>query len=363
MKILYLWGQGNKREHRLIQNKLNNWIEQGYDITPVNYLEDLQINNPYPPQALDRMWTEINTKLITFYIKIQRLSESHDVLMINNGNVLHPEFLRLLRGTIYTVLVSSDDPVGSDYHSKPYAPSFDHCLVYGTHFDENTIMTDKFKEWDAKRAHRFPLGVRDDQYDPDLTEQDILTKERDIDIVFVGTPWPKERKLIAIKERIPQMQMYGQRYMRTFVKYFLQSHDLRALKMLFVKELEADKLVPLYQRCKIGINVHMVCEVGNMRTYQLPANGVLEICDFTEGVKQVFEVGEEILAYDDVEELAALVNYYLAHDDERKKIAAAGFRRAMKDYKAITTLQGGLEKIKAGMREDGWTHYKDGTMI
>lgn len=58
-----------------------------------------------------------------------------------------------------------------------------------------------------------------------------------------------------------------------------------------------------------------------------------------------------------------MIKYYLGHDDERKEIAAAGFRRVIKDYRRMITFAKAIEKIKRGMLEDGITHFKDGTAI
>lgn len=130
-----------------------------------------------------------------------------------------------------------------------------------------------------------------------------------------------------------------------------------------VKELLVDELVPLYQRCKIGINVHLSFGPSNRRTHQLPANGVMQICDCPEGLHQVFEIDKEVVVYHSIEEAIELIGYYLEHDDERKEIAAAGFRRAMRDYRRITTFSKAMEKVNEGMLEDRIEYFRDGTPI
>lgn len=130
-----------------------------------------------------------------------------------------------------------------------------------------------------------------------------------------------------------------------------------------VKELPVDELVPLYQRCKIGINIHLSFGPSNRRTHQLPANGVMQICDCPEGLHQVFEIDKEVVVYHSIEEAIELIRYYLRHDDERKKVAAAGFKRTMKDYIRTTTFSQTMDKIKKGMLEDGIEYFKDGTPI
>ena len=79
-------------------------------------------------------------------------------------------------------------------------------------------------------------------------------------------------------------------------------------------------------------------ETGNSRLYELPANGVMQICDRGAGnaTAELFEEGREIVLYDDMEEAIDKIRYYLAHPEEREKIALAGYRRVMRDYRQET---------------------------
>jgi spore maturation protein CgeB len=85
------------------------------------------------------------------------------------------------------------------------------------------------------------------------------------------------------------------------------------------------------------------CEVGVVGTFvpnklyserieALEAQGVefasayleFQIVDDRPGVSQWFTVGEHLVTYRDLDHLRELVRYYLDHDDERQRIAAAG---------------------------------------
>ena len=46
----------------------------------------------------------------------------------------------------------------------------------------------------------------------------------------------------------------------------------------------------------------------------------------------MFEVNREIVTYHSNEELLEKINYYLNHEEERRKIAEAGQRRTLKDH-------------------------------
>jgi hypothetical protein len=374
MKIIYSWGNANEKVKLFIEAKIKGWIDAGYDITPIKDRDELGIDRPWPPEELDRRYRNKDERLLKLYNKVSMLAETHDIFIVNHGNVYHPEFIESLKDKgIYTVIVSGDDPEGSDYCSKPYVHAFDHSFAWGVNFDKDTKITEKFLEWGAKRADWWPYGVREDMYDPSLTEEDIYNNDRDIDLVYVGSVGVKLERLAILKRAFPQMKIYGRGYWKNIgysgVNALRRGNfPKEAFKAILaglwrVKELPMDELIPLYRRCKIGINIHMSFGPSNGRTYQLPANGVMQICDCPEGLGDVFEIGKEVVTYHSVEEAIELIKYYLEHDNERKKIAAAGFKRTMKDYKRITTFSKAIEKIKQGMLEDGITSFKDGTPI
>ncbi len=76
-------------------------------------------------------------------------------------------------------------------------------------------------------------------------------------------------------------------------------------------------------------------ETGNTRLYELPANGVMQICDRGAGnaTAELFEEDKEIILYDTMDEAIDKIKYYLKNDKAREKIALAGYERVMKDYK------------------------------
>jgi len=76
-------------------------------------------------------------------------------------------------------------------------------------------------------------------------------------------------------------------------------------------------------------------ETGNSRLYELPANGVMQICDRGAGnaTTEIFKEDKEIVLYNDLEEAIDKIKYYLKHSEDRKKIAMAGYKRVMRDYK------------------------------
>lgn len=120
----------------------------------------------------------------------------------------------------------------------------------------------------------------------------------------------------------------------------------------WVKPLPFDQYVPLYQRAKIGINIHNRGNytVGSYRLFDLPANGVMQISDGGEYLQDFYDVGNEVIRYSSADELIDMVKYYLANEQERNRIALNGFKRVQKDYKISMQMRKMVELIKKGLQ-------------
>ena len=85
----------------------------------------------------------------------------------------------------------------------------------------------------------------------------------------------------------------------------------------------------------------------NDRLFEVASCGGFQLTDRREDVGRMFEVGKEIVTYQDAGDCRRLIEYYLAHPDERAAIAAAGQRRAHQDHTVslrLAELLGALEQ-------------------
>jgi spore maturation protein CgeB len=342
MRILYSWAHGDEWKP-VVEAEIALWREAGFDITGLDHRKLAGIDRVLKPDELDRLYRQRHAGLMKLYRTVEKLADEYDVLLVHYDTVYHPEFLASLRGRIYTALCSGDDPDSSEYCSKPYVAHFDHIFAWGVRFDETTTVTQKFLEWGAKRADWWPYGARSDACDPTLTEQDIYRHRRSVPLAYVGTCWGKSDRLLRLKKHFgSRFRVHGK-----WGRLFPLKHGL------WVKPLPAERLVPLYCDTRIGINIHLTYGPCNMRVFELPANGVMQVCDCADGLGEVFEVGKEVVAYRSMDEAIDKIEYYLAHDVERIEIALNGLRRVRKDYTRLATFARAVEKMRAGMRIDG----------
>jgi spore maturation protein CgeB len=99
---------------------------------------------------------------------------------------------------------------------------------------------------------------------------------------------------------------------------------------------------------RIVVNTLFPLEFGglNARAFEVAGCGGFQLITHCEAVARHFEPGREIETFRDLAELRVKVDYFLAHDDERRAIAAAGQRRAHAEHTYRHRLQQMLNIMK-----------------
>jgi spore maturation protein CgeB len=274
---------------------------------------------------LDARWRRGDRQLMSLYERLEKALASKDVLLNEAGVNLHPDFIARL--PVFTVFQCFDDPESSHDLSRPVASAYDLCLV------GNVAEVPNYVKWGARRAVWMPLGLRSEIFDSTLTYEKIISGQRDIDLFMMAdrlSPWRRER-MERLAGAFPDAHFYGRGWPRG--------------------HLPADKERAFLLRSKIGPNLHNSTGPINYRLYYLPANGVMQICDNKQHLGTVFELGKEVIGFDTVEECIELCRYYLAHDDERRVIAANGWRRAVSDYNETAVFRRLVNLVSESMSE------------
>ena len=299
-------------------------------------------------QLLDNLYYANHPRLQQLYRDIQEKikAEQADVLMVDTYCPYHPDFLQKLK--IYKVLRIADGPLASYDRDFAYLHAFDHILYHSPAYSRDMRMDQKLRYCRANTIDFWPLGSFDALCDRSKTEADIHAGERDIDVLFIGALHVNKMPLLATVKKAfgRRLRLHGVANLKKNV-YFNLMHGLPG----WVTPVAFEDYVRLYQRTKIGINVHNRGKytVGGYRLFDLPANGVMQISDGGEYLESFFTPGKEIVAYEEAPELIDKVNYYLTHEQERLQIALAGFRRAQRDYHIATLLHRAADLIRRGM--------------
>lgn len=86
---------------------------------------------------------------------------------------------------------------------------------------------------------------------------------------------------------------------------------------------------------RVAFNSHIdisPINASNMRLFEATGVGTCLLTDWKTNLSQLFELDSEVVSYRDADECIEKVKYLLAHESERRSIAAAGQRRTLRDH-------------------------------
>lgn len=89
-----------------------------------------------------------------------------------------------------------------------------------------------------------------------------------------------------------------------------------------------------FQLSKIVLNNLHPGEVAgiNCRAFEVPAMGGFQMINARSGLSDLFEPGEEVVAFSSFIDLREKISFYLANETERKRIAERGYQRAHQEH-------------------------------
>lgn len=136
----------------------------------------------------------------------------------------------------------------------------------------------------------------------------------------------------------PRFDLASKKYDVCFVGHVNSGNRVDALDKLFSEipnfyygqqlfEVAARK----YAESKICFNISMTDDL-NMRTFEVMATGSFLLTSWIPTIEDLFEDGKHLVLYRSNEEMIDKAKYYLAHDEEREKIAQAGHEEVMKNH-------------------------------
>ncbi len=151
--------------------------------------------------------------------------------------------------------------------------------------------------------------------------RDDPTWERPIDVSLLG----EMRFLAQRKDLLPRLQAERR----------LSIHAPGSSATDTGRRLSTEEYARVYQQSKISI-VLTKDRVRQLkgRIFEVPLCGALLLSDVNPYVDRFFEPFREYVPFTDYEDMIALCRHYVAHDDERRAIAAAGSAKANRCYTA-----------------------------
>jgi len=213
------------------------------------------------------------------------------------------------------VLVCYDDETTFDTHSKHYAQAADAVLT-----------TDYF----SVAAYR-ALGVPAVLFLTSFSREThpALALPRDIDVSFVGNCRKTDRKqyLDFLSAEGIKVESFGLGSRNGFLSEAEMTRVFRRSKInLNFSRLE-------YTPWLHGNNPPAARVAGHKgRTIEVAMTRSFCLSEHYPALPHVFEIGREIDVFTDRMSLLEKVRHYLSHDDERERLAARAYERALREY-------------------------------
>ena len=313
-----LMAHSNSGEHRYNwhQRRQESARQLGYDLSIFAMAE----YHPYTIfPYLEREWKRRDKKLMRFYDALGEAINSCDIFIHYNGALIHPEFLEQFHKI--KIYHCADDPDASKVISKPVALHYDICAI------SNPSCFQDYIDWGCKNVFYWPIGAYHFKDEMQYSNLFMREHERDVPLVFLGSKWGvpsirfigkylglyrKRRFMEKIERSFPIIKGYGGHWANGFI--------------------DDEEIPNLYNRSKIGLNVHNSIGPVNSRMFDLAAFGVCQICDSKKTLDFVFKTGQEIVGFDSLEECIDRIAFYLDHPEEARIIGENSQNRFLRDY-------------------------------
>ena len=286
--------------------------------------------------GVDRLYRERNPHYMRMIRDFIDRFRNFDLIVMSTDNFIHPEVLVQELKAPIKILGFIDDPLSTYLRGIPYLWAFDGAFFISPGYIDDQPFEKAIQRWSGKPVMWWPLVAF--PFSRPKSTDEAFFRQRDVDVAYVGKPSAsKVERLMRLKRHFGvRFRVHGRWPFKGYAG-FVRGIFGKRIYPHRVTSVSDQERTELYWRTKIGFNMHMSdhpYETGNMRMYEIPAHGMMMICDkaAANAHARIFEPQTEALFYDSLDEAIDLIEYYLAHDEERIRIAQAGYKRYWRDY-------------------------------
>ncbi len=247
-----------------------------------------------------------------------------DVVWIEKGNMMWPWTLRHIKSqmpSVRLVSCSEDDMFAWHGHSMWYRWG---VRYYDVVFTTKRYNLSELKLWGARQTRLF-LDSYDERVHRPISLTDTDLARFSCDVSAIGA-FEKERaeSLLHLAEHGVQVVVWGNGW-----SGWVNRHPSLIVKNEFLFGEDYSKAI-----CATKINLNFLRKVNRdevtSRSVEIPACGGFMLAERTDRHRKFFDEGKEAEFFASNDELLAKIKYYLAHDEDRGRIACAGSNRCVK---------------------------------
>jgi Glycosyl transferases group 1 len=237
------------------------------------------------------------------------------ILLIGGNHVIVPRTLAILKERLGTTLVyaTGTSPI-------VFAVSIERAAarLYDLVVTNDAHHAAQWRELGAPRAEALPLSAVDPAFHHTLPLTDTERAASAAEVAFVGTLVPGA----LYGDRVKALEALTE-----FDLAIWSIHEVPAsLRRFHRGGLLGEAMLRALSAAAVTVNPHgdFMRHGGNLRLFELCGIGAFQLTDDRPGTRQWFTPGEHLDVYRDPADLRRLVRHYLAHPEERRRIAAAG---------------------------------------
>jgi len=248
-----------------------------------------------------------------------------DVVWVDKGNMIHAQALRRLRVTVPRVKLlhfNPDDPFGN-FGIGGWRPFLGAIPEYDIHFVPRRQNIAEYQRLGARKVvHVVPAwGFAPEHHRPVALDADSR-RRYGADIGFVGSfEVERARDMLALAEAGLNLRIVGpwpDDYLAGNISHTPQA----AMDGEYAKAICSFKIALGFLRKKNR-------DQHTSRSVEIPACGTFMLAERSDEHLELFAEGREAEFFSSPEELVDKARYYLEHDAERERIAAAGRARCL----------------------------------
>lgn len=237
---------------------------------------------------------------------------------------------RLSAATIDAVRESTDAPVVNLYPDDPFSKERSNRLAYGPNvlarydacFTFARHLMPEYTQVGAQCVHYLPFAR-----DPELHAPLIDPSPPAFDVVFVGNLDEERVRVLDALASDNRVAVFGERTTVTVPR------SAALARATFGPAAYGPALARALASGAISLNVmrRQNAQSHNMRSYESPACGAFTLSQRTPELLELFCEGEELVCFENVDELREAVARWRVDTRERARIARAGFERVRED--------------------------------
>lgn len=302
----------------------------GYEVVQVSQTTSLKLDiSSNLIRIFNRLNRPINTAL--YNQKILKVVEDLDakIFLTVKGNYIKPKTLEILRSRgVKTINYYPDFRFTYDSIDQASFP------LYSSFITTKSFQVESLKQTIGKdKVHFLHHGYCSDIHHPPAVNP--LVKNYAPDVLYIGTYTPyKEKLLTALVTLNPNinLKIYGYDWQNASSNNLLR-------RCLVIRPVLGINYAQLVNAAKINLAFHMGeaddtnwQDLVSTRSFELPAcKGFMLHIDNPE-IRQLYDVGQEIEVFSNVEDLSKKIEFYLANESIRQQMIDKAYSRCVPAY-------------------------------